>query len=107
MTQEIVLTPEDQAVIALSVYNAVSLSGRDMTIPEIVAFLRATWDPAISRNAARVCAPVVTEAVDALVQRGAMRFVAGLAIVEPRDPETKHGPRLDLTRDWRGLRRVA
>lgn len=104
---QITLTPEDQAVIALSVYNAVSLSGRDMTVPEIVAFLRATWDPAISRNAARVCDTVVAEAVDALVERGAMRFADGLAIVEPRDPATKHGPRLDLTRNWRGLRRVA
>ncbi len=38
------------STLALSVYNAVNLTKRDMTVPEIVTFLSAVWEPSYTAD---------------------------------------------------------
>lgn len=64
----------DRAVIDLSVYNALSRSGHDMTTDQIVAFLRKHWKS--SRNARSIDAGIVEKSasrlmdMEAIVKRG-------------------------------------
>lgn len=90
------MTKNDRAVMALSVYNAVSLGGRDMTVDEVVAFLARHWDPTSSRNAERLSAVTVEEAAMQLERLGFARLDGRTIRIDARDPRTRRGVTLNV-----------
>jgi len=86
------------AVFGLSVYNALSFSGRDMTADEIIKFLRYTgWHPMWApfdevvneENITRIVAPI-----DGVSER------EGRFVIAVRDPRTRFGRPMSITKDW-------
>lgn len=90
------MTKNDRAVMALSVYNALSLSGRDMTTMEVVTMLAKLWDKSASRNAARVSEPTVLEAAQYLEARTFIRLDGDVLRIDARDPRTRRGATLNI-----------
>lgn len=90
------MTRNDKAVIALSVYNAVSLTGEDMGVAQVVEFLRENWSPASSRNARRVTVSVVAAAARRLELEGHAVLDGSTIRIPVRDPRTRFGRMLDV-----------
>ena len=90
------MTKQDHAVMQLSVYNALSLTGQDMTADEVVAFLAGHWDPTSSPNARRVSRVTVAKAADALAQTGHITRDGECLRIAARDPMTKRGQPLNI-----------
>ncbi len=97
------MTEQQRAVLALSVYNALSLTGRDQTIAEVVNFLRATWRPAFGEVWEVVTDETVRDAARTLVMLGEIILVVDYMKILDRDPNNARGRTLQLTQDWTGL----
>jgi len=100
-------TIQDDAVMALSVYNAISLTGRDMTVDEIVQFLAVAWPKPMSRNASRVRRLTVTKAARRLMRDGFAVLDDGRVILPVRDPRTRQGAPLLINYQTGALERPA
>ena len=74
---------------ALSVYNALSISGRDMTPDEIGEFLRAEWDPTVDDE-------YVQTGTQFLLRRGFVRRFENLIVIA-RHPTTRTARKLVRT----------
>lgn len=75
------MTPDDSwpSTKALSVYNALSLAGADMTANELVAFLRECFDP-------RIGPEYVAEGI-AFLNRKRFAVMDGQTVVIQRSPQ--------------------
>lgn len=80
----------------LSVYNAVSQSGRDMTADEILGYLRAVWDPKLGPE-------YVTDGVEFLAQRALVKLDGEKVCMKKRGPNGK-GQLLVRVDEDRGLK---
>jgi len=86
-----ILTDHYPSTKGLSVYNALSLAGRDLTPDEIGDYLRATFDE-------RVDAAYVAVGIDYLVKRGFAERAHGLVVI-PRYGADRHGRALVRARE--------
>jgi len=91
-----VLRPADRAIIALSVYNALSFTGRDMTVNECVGFLATHWSPSLSPNAERMSPTTVASSAEYLRRMGFVTFERDKIGITVRDTRTKRGRPLDV-----------
>ena len=90
------MTPQDNAVMQLSVYNALSLTGQDMTPAQVTAFLSLHWNPAQSRNAKRVSCDAVEVAAAELSNSGHITRDGDCLRIVARDPMTRRGQTLNI-----------
>lgn len=81
----------------LSVWNMLSVEGRDLTAPEILALLRKHWSQRIDRL-------WVEAGIEFLARRGMVTCEGEIVRVNyPRDPRTNAAPKVEKTRDEREL----
>lgn len=80
---------------ALSVYNALSLSGRDMTPAEVLAYLRDHWDP-------KVTPEYVAEGAAYLIERKMAHEIEGV-LIAPRLPNSRKTKPVKRANDDRDL----
>lgn len=79
----------------LSVYNALSMSGRDMSAEDVLAFLRGHWDPEMDLS-------YVHEGIGFLLRRNFVELRGDLIAIPVRNPNTRAGRplfRIDSDRD--------
>lgn len=69
----------------LSVYNALSMSRRDMTAQQIREYLRSSWDDSVSEA-------YVQEGIVFLLKKGWVRDVSGVVTLTVRTPGRRTGP---------------
>ena len=89
-----------RAVLDLSVYNAVSLARRDLTIRETVNRLQAGWSPAWAPVREVVTVDTVQESAERLGRLGFTKCEQDTITIPVRDPRTGQGRyvQLDKTR---------
>lgn len=75
----------DECTTALSIYNAVSFAGRDLTLEEVTDFLRRAWD-------ARFDVEDLDEGLAYLVKRKWVTNDGAIIGMTWRNPTTGHGP---------------
>jgi len=77
---------------ALSVYNALSLSGRDMRAGEIATFLQEVDDPGMDEA-------YVLEGLNFLLAHALVQIAQDIVVIPIRHPKTRMGRPLVKTRD--------
>ncbi|MHC4648905.1 MAG: hypothetical protein ACYTBJ_25915 [Planctomycetota bacterium] len=80
------MTNHDKAVIELSVYNALDMSGQDMSVESTVKFLRRNWSESQSPNAKRVSPLTVLWAARRLEATGLIRVEGDRLVIPDRLP---------------------
>ncbi len=80
----------------LSVYNALSITGQDMTVGEVVMFLSKHWDPAKSRNVKRLSAGTVLDAARELNRTGLVTKDGEVYRILARDPRSRRGETMNI-----------
>ncbi|HEX5076140.1 MAG TPA: hypothetical protein VFW03_23205 [Gemmatimonadaceae bacterium] len=81
------MQPVHVSTLGMSVYNALSLSGRDMPPSGILDFLRSSWAPDLE-------AVEVDMGIAFLLERGLVRLGEAEVVIEDRDPRTCRGRQL-------------
>ncbi len=76
---------------ALSVYNALSMSRKDMTRQELLEFLRASWDPQTSEG-------YVSDGIDFLLRRNMIKVSDDKVLLIERGPQGQ-GRQMQRTAD--------